>query len=452
MYLDTIAAIATPAGTGAIGVVRLSGPRALAITQDVFPRRLLPRRVTFGRLTDPLTHQIVDEVMAVYLPGPQTYTGEDIVEVSCHGGMLPVQRTLELLLNHGARSAEAGEFTLRGYLAGRIDLAQAEAVMDVVSAQSNRAVQAALSTLHGDLSIRVRQARSQALDTLAYLTAAADFPDDGVGLEQVEAPLVAVLQTLTGLMATAKEGLAVREGVRTAIVGLPNAGKSSLLNRLLGWDRAIVSPQAGTTRDTLSETVAIDGIPFLLTDTAGIGTSTDTTEQLGVSRSHQEAAAAALLLFVVDSSRPLADDVTGLLRTLPNTPTLLVLNKADLPGPNLSSGWASGFNGRFGAEQRVSALTGAGIDDLRCAMASVMRGGTLGVEDGLLVTNPRHAAALREAQAAVVDALSALHKGTPADLVAIDLTCAVHALGSITGETASVDLLDRIFSRFCIGK
>jgi len=450
MYQDTIAAIATPPGAGAIGVVRVSGAQALGVVQGVFSARLLPRRVAAGRLIDPYDGRQVDEVMAVYLPGPRSYTGEDVVEVSCHGGMLPVQQTLALLLRQGARSADPGEFTLRAYLSGRIDLAQAEAVMDVVSAQSARALHTALGGLRGDLSQRIQAVRSQLLDVLAYLTANADFPEEGIAGEHVVASLTEALRTLSSLAATAREGTALREGVRTAIVGLPNAGKSSLLNRLLGRDRAIVSSVPGTTRDTLSETAVAEGIPFLLTDTAGMGETSDPIEALGVERALAEAQEAELLLFVVDGAGPVTPATLALGARLPATPAVLILNKRDLPGPVGASTWAAAMTREFISVVEVSALTG--IHHLQHAMAAVVQRPTGDAAAGPLVTNPRHAAAIERAHASVAAAIATLEASTPPDLAAIDLTGAVNALGQITGETASTDLLDRIFSRFCIGK
>jgi tRNA modification GTPase len=325
--------------------------------------------------------------------------------------------------------------------------------MDVVAARTPESLRLALRGLGGGLSERVRACRSQIIDVLAYLTALVDFPEDEVGVQDVDAPLRDALTALDALLTTAGQGAVLRQGVRVAIVGLPNAGKSSLLNRLLGWERAIVASQPGTTRDTLEETLNLRGIPFVLTDTAGIRAVDDPVEHAGVERSREQAAAAAIVLWVVDGSTRPEPALGALAEELAGRTVLAAINKADLPPacpPHaLAAALGSGGAPPWAA---VSAHTGQGIDELADRLCALALGGAAPADDTLLVANPRHAAALQRARDHVAAARSAHDAGEPTDLLTIDLTAAVQALGEITGESATDDLLDRIFSRFCIGK
>ena len=470
MYQDTIAAIATPLGEGALGIVRLSGPQALAIARRVFSRRLQDRRLVYGHIRDPLSGDGVDEAMAAYLAAPHTYTREDMVEFSCHGGALPLQRVLELLLREGARLAQPGEFTLRAFLNGRIDLAQAEAVLDVIQAKTQTGLQVALQGLEGHLSGRVRALRASLLEPLAYLTALVDFPEDEVEPHDVTGPLEAALLRLEDLLRSADQGIVYRQGVRTAIVGSPNAGKSSLLNRLLGHGRAIVTPIAGTTRDTLEEVANVRGVPFLFIDTAGIARTEDPLERLGIERSRRAIASADLALLVVDSSRPLCDQDLQIAAEVEGKRVLVVANKRDLPQhlqPEASpsdggatQGLSLALRDKHPQSRQdgawpcvwVSALTGDGMEELQDRMAAYVLGGEVAPTEAPLVSNPRHQAALAGAKHHVVAALESHRRAMPSDFVTIDLTAAVNALGEVTGETVEEDLLDMIFSKFCIGK
>lgn len=453
MYQDTIAAIATATGEAGIGMVRLSGPRARAIAERVFTGCPKDHRLVYGRLLDPQAGAVVDEVMAVYLAGPRSYTREDMVEFTCHGGVQPLQRALQVLLAQGARLAEPGEFTLRAFLNGRIDLAQAESVLDVIQALTPRALDLALEGVEGALSRRVKTCRDRLMDLLAYLTALVDFPEDEVGQVDVAGPLAAAAKELDSLLATAGEGMVLRQGVRTAIVGLPNAGKSSLLNRLLGWERAIVTDVPGTTRDTLEETVSVGGMAFVLTDTAGIGATADPVERAGVQRSRRHAASANLVLLVVDASLPVSEDELAVARDLASSRVLVVLNKADLsPAERPEERVAQLAGGCEWPWVAVSALTGEGVDELAAAMTAAVASGQVRAGHEAIVSNPRHAAALERARTHVQSALAGHRSGTPPDLLTIDLTAATVALGEITGETADEELLNLVFSRFCIGK
>ncbi len=448
MYQDTIAAISTPLGEGGIGIVRLSGPDAPAIAGKVFDGKLSDRRLTYGHIVDPDTGETVDEVLASYMAAPHTYTKEDIVEINCHGGPLPLQRVLELALKHGARLADPGEFTLRAFLNGRIDLSQAEAVADVVRARTAASLRVAVQGLGGGLSQPLKEIRTELMDALAYLTARIDFPEDEVEERDVKSTLERAQQKLNQLISNADRGMVYRQGVHTTIVGRRNVGKSSLLNRLLGHGRAIVSPVPGTTRDTVEEVVNIRGVPFVLVDTAGMAASKGAVESLGVARSRAAIERADFVLLVLDASAPLRDsdrELISILSGLDGKAVLAVANKCDrrrrMPLDNLA--WEA---------VSVSALSGEGLDALERRMAEMALGGGVVTSDALLVSNPRHKACLERARDHLEQALTGIDRGVPDDFVTIDLTAALGDLGEITGETVSGELLETIFSRFCIGK
>lgn len=462
---DTIAAIATPIGEGGIGIIRLSGPKADSILRRVFvagratqaqqDTRLESHVMTYGHIVDPESCETLDEVLAVFMAAPRTYTREDVAEIHCHGGVVPLRRTLELALSSGARLAQPGEFTLRAFLNGRIDLAQAEAVLDVVRAKTEAALRIALGQLDGRMSEPVRRTRGALLLCLAGLEAALDSPDEDVaassqgGTDSLDLTdvLRQAAQQLNDLLSRADQGMVYRQGVRAVIVGRPNVGKSSLLNALLHYDRAIVTPVPGTTRDTVEETLNLDGVPFCLVDTAGITESQNPVEQLGIGRSRSALEAADLVLFVLDGSEPLRAEDHALAKELRNRPVLVVVNKADLLQRADSASILPGET-----HVRVSALRGEGLVDLEQAMTRCVLAGQVLVSDLPVVSNPRHKEALSWALARVSDAADGVSNGAPADLLASDLRQAVAALGEITGESVNEDLLSTIFGSFCIGK
>ena len=456
---DTIAAIATPLGEGGIGIVKLSGPRAVDILHSLFTPgarssalpHFPPRQLRWGYICDPQDGSIVDEVLAVVMPAPHSYTRQDVVEIQSHGGILPVRRILELALRCGARLAEPGEMTLRAFLNGRIDLAQAEAVRDIVQARTEAALRVAAAQLGGQLSARVRPTRAQLLNVLAYLEASIDFVEDEIPPYDIIPPLRSAAEELSELLATADRGMIYRYGVRAAIVGRPNVGKSSLLNALLRGERAIVTPIPGTTRDTLEEAINLQGVPLILVDTAGIRAHPqDEVERLGVERSRAALRQADLALLVVDGSCPPEAADFEIAALIGEQPALVVVNKCDLPAPTEADAVLSILPSA--PHVRISALTGEGIDELEAAILEKVLGGQVLTSDMPLVSSARHKAALSHAREHVLAAIEGHDKGLSADLVAIDVREAVDALGEITGETATADLLETIFSQFCIGK
>ncbi len=460
---ETIAAVATAPGEGAIGIVRMSGTRALAIGEACFrrqkPGKWQSHRAYLGFVVDPLTNTQVDRAVCTQMRAPHSYTGEDVVEFSCHGSPAVLRRALELLLSQGARLAQPGEFTLRAFLNGKLDLAQAEAVMDVVRARTGRGLSLALDQLEGRLSRQVRDLREEVLGLLARLEANIDFSEDdvpSVPAREVEAAIAETLAALERLLETAQSGALVREGVRAVLVGRPNVGKSSLLNAFLSADRAIVTDIPGTTRDVLEETVDVDGIPLVLADTAGIAATADPVEQIGVERSRASLAAARLVVLVLDSSMPLqpedrsvAAEVEHLRGANGDQRAIIALNKADRPRV-LSQEDVEGL-----LEGSPVALTSALADDGLRELRGLI-GKTLIRQsppaDSAVVTSLRHQEVLEEARDALCEARQAATEDLPADFVCIGLRAALNALGELTGESATEDLLDRIFGEFCIGK
>lgn len=463
MYDDTIAAIATPPGEGGIGIVRISGKDALPILERIFvparPGPWKPYRMRYGHVVD-RTGARVDEALAVFMRGPRSFTAEDTAEISVHGGPLVVEQVLQQALAAGARAANPGEFTMRAFLNGRIDLTQAEATLDIITARTTTALALAEAQLDGWLSRELRRIRDLLMDPLAYCTALVDFPEDEVEPQDIETPLTAAVQALDALVATAQQGIIYRQGARATLVGRPNAGKSSLLNALLRVDRAIVTPIPGTTRDTLEETANLGGVPVVLTDTAGIVESADPVERLGVERSRRAVASADLLLLVVDGTSQPADDDREIVTLTRGKRTILTVNKIDLVDgadavqecvTSLQCAYESLRDERFDATVGVSALTGQGLDVLGATVARLLLGESL-PSDGRLVTNARHRDALARAADHARDALNGARRGVSPDLLAVDLTAAINAIGEVTGEAVGEDLLHAIFSRFCIGK
>lgn len=452
---DTIVALSTSPGVGGIGIVRLSGPEARAIGRRLFraaqpgqsPSLYESHRLTYGHIVDPASGRMVDEVLLAYMAGPHTYTRQDVVEIDAHGGPVATREILSLCLAAGARPAHEGEFTLRAFLNGRLDLAQAEAVLDVIAAKTGSALRVAVDQLDGRLSQHVRAVRRTLLETLAYLEATVDFPEDDVPPQDIGPVLAQAADGLRELLRQADQGLVYRQGVRTAILGRPNVGKSSLLNALLRADRAIVTPIPGTTRDTLEETLSLQGIPLVLVDTAGIAETDNLIEQLGIERSRRAVAAADLVLLVVDGSVPPTPADEQVAALCEGKRTVVVLNKGDLPTVCDGSACVPDV-----PRVTVSALTGEGLPELEALLVETILAGGVAASEAPVASNPRHREAFRRALASVGEAQRALRDGLPADMQAIDLAEAIQTLGEVTGETASDELLETIFSQFCIGK
>ncbi len=488
---DTIAAIATPPGIGGVGIVRLSGPESLAIARHIFRRpgkraeaddwQPESHRLYYGHAVQPRTGQPLDEALLAFMRGPHSYTAEDVVEIQAHGGPLVLRRILDAALGEGARLANPGEMTLRAFLNGRIDLAQAEAVMDVIGARTDESLHLALEQLRGQLSAQVQAARQETLGALAMIEASIDFPDDVPAPEPaaLRSAIEAAAERVARLLAGAEQGRVYREGLRVAIIGRPNVGKSSLLNALLRAERAIVTPIAGTTRDTVEEFANVRGIPVQLIDTAGINETSDPVEQIGVQRSRAAAAAADLVLLVLDASEPLTEQdehVSAALRGLgfgssnpaaqenrhsqqtaadgaqPGRPIIVVFNKSDLPQRLAQAEAIARWPGA--PVVRTSMVTQDGLEALEEQVrALALAGQTRPTADhDALVTNTRHRDALRRTAEHLSGALETLEQALPLDFIAIDLHGAANTLGEITGETATEDLLERIFHDFCLGK
>ncbi len=459
---ETIAAIGTAVGSGAIAIVRLSGDRAIDIADVVFRggrslREHASHTVHHGRIVDDAGSD-ADEVLATVMRSPNTYTGQDMVEFGCHGGAMPARRVLEVCLLAGARLARRGEFTERAFLAGRIDLVQAEAIADIVSARTRRGLEAALGQLEGALSGRLGVLRNTLVDLRADFEALIDFPEDGapdVNIDALASSLDAARRSVHELLAHCRLGTAVRDGVGVAIIGKPNVGKSSLMNALLMRDRAIVTAQPGTTRDAIEECVDLAGVPVRLIDTAGWREASDEAERAGVERAKAAARGAEVVMLVIDASRGIDEHDHAVARVLDPARTVVVANKSDLPSvvgvDDVTSGSTAIGDASWADTAVVSATTGDGLDRLRDALVSLAIGELPG-EESVLLTNVRHVAALRSIDVALGRAHELVTAAEAPELVAVELNEATLALGTITGETTSEDVLTRIFERFCVGK
>lgn len=451
---DTIAAVATPPGEGGVALVRLSGPDAERIGREVLVRKDMSwesHRLYYGRVRDPARGALVDEVMFAFLRQPKSYTGEDTVEIHCHGGPYVVRQVLGLVLARGARHAEPGEFTKRAFLNGRLDLTQAEAVLDLIRSRTDKAAGMALGQMEGGLSQEVRTLREQLVDTLVQVEAAIDFPEEEIELLRQAAlagKVAGVVDRISVLIDSYEWGRLIREGVRVCIVGRPNVGKSSLMNALLGVDRAIVTATPGTTRDFLEEAVNLDGLPVVLWDTAGIRGGTEGVEQVGIDVTLERLEESEGCLLVLDGSAPLTDEDLEVMQRVRDKQGLVVVNKSDL-GQRLASADVSETLPRL-EQVKVSALTRQGLDELRTALRGCFLDSSK--ESEIVVTNVRHKAALERARSSLSEVQRAMEQGMPPDIVAVDLQEARDDLEEIIGAVTNDDILERIFSQFCIGK
>ncbi len=465
---ETIAAIATAVvpQQGSVGIVRLSGKDALAIAHTLFhsPGRQAweTHRILYGYVRHPQTQQVVDEALLLIMQAPRSYTREDVVEFHCHGGIIPVQQVLQLCIEQGARLAQPGEFTLRAFLNGRLDLTQAESIADLVGSRSPQAAQAALAGLQGKLAVPIRQLRATCLDILAEIEARIDFEEDLPPLDEaaVVAQIEQVLAEVTRILATADQGELLRTGLKVAIVGRPNVGKSSLLNAWSRSDRAIVTPLPGTTRDVVESQLVVGGIPVQVLDTAGIRETADQVEKIGVERSRRAAQAADLVLLTIDASTGWTAADQEIYEQVQHRPVILVINKIDLVEEGERNTLQSKIQVALKAQQRsgpksqilAAAAHNQGIDALEKAILEAVHTGNLKAADLDLAINQRQAAALTRAKTSLQQVQETIAQQLPLDFWTIDLRGAIQALGEITGEEVTESLLDRIFSRFCIGK
>ena len=448
---DTIAAIATAYGEGGIGIIRISGEDSRDILRKIFTGKIESRRLSYGKIMDENEH--IDEVLAVYMKGPKTYTGEDVVEINCHGSMVALRKTLALVLSKGARMAEPGEFTKRAFLNGRLDLSQAEAVIDVIKAKSDRSFDVAISQLEGSLSKRIEKIRQALLDLLVEVTVNIDYPDEDIEImtyDKARDCLCNIRNMIGELLATSGSGRMIREGIRIAIVGKPNVGKSSLMNCLLRESRAIVTEIPGTTRDTIEEAVSIRNLPVYLIDTAGIRDTDDTVEKIGIEKTKEAFNNADYIILVVDGSRPLTSEDEEIISYVRGRRALVLLNKRDL-----------------GAEVTVDVISeklpdcdiietalskGEGLTEIEDNIESLVYRGQISQGESLMVNNVRHIDLLKHADSAAGDALSLLEIMEPLDIVEIDIRNAYDFLGEIVGDTVSDEIINEVFARFCLGK
>ena len=451
---DTIVAISTPLGEGAIGIVRLSGTDSFAITQKIFNGKDLSKvashTLNYGHIIDPQTEKVMDEVMVGAMKSPKTFTREDIIEINTHGGIAVTNEILQLAIREGARLAEPGEFTKRAFLNGRVDLTQAEAVMDIIRAKTDKAMNIAVKQLDGSLSDLINNTRQEILNTLAQVEVNIDYPE----YDDVEEATTAVVrektmefeQLLTNLLRTARRGKILREGISTAIIGRPNVGKSSLLNNLLREDKAIVTDIAGTTRDVIEEYVNINGVPLKLIDTAGIRETDDIVEQIGVERSKKALKEADLVLLVLNASEPLTVQDRQLLEISKDTNRIILLNKTDLPETIETEELPEDII-------RISVLKNQNIDKIEKRINELFfENAGLVEQDATYLSNARHISLIEKAVESLQAVNEGLELGMPVDLLQVDLTRTWEILGEITGDAAPDELITQLFSQFCLGK
>ncbi|MBE4907914.1 tRNA uridine-5-carboxymethylaminomethyl(34) synthesis GTPase MnmE [Bacillus luteolus] len=461
MEFDTIAAISTPMGEGAIAIVRLSGEEAIAIADTIFKTKSRKKlseveshTIHYGNIVDPDKDQVVEEVMVSLMRGPRTFTREDVVEINCHGGLVSVNRVLQLVLTQGARLAEPGEFTKRAFLNGRIDLSQAEAVMDLIRAKTDRAMNVAIDQMEGRLSKLIQRLRQELLETLAHIEVNIDYPEYDDVEEMTHTVLIEkaskVRNEIEILLRTSNQGKILREGLSTVIIGRPNVGKSSLLNSLVHENKAIVTDIPGTTRDVIEEYVNVRGVPLRLVDTAGIRETEDIVERIGVERSREVLKKADLILLVLNYNEALSEEDEKLFEAVKGMDTIVIINKTDLPQKiDLHR-----VKEIMSSQHLVttSLLEEEGIDTLEEAISSMFFAGNIESGDLTYVSNSRHIALLNQAKKTIEDAISGIEINVPIDLVQIDLTRTWEILGEIIGDAVHESLIDQLFSQFCLGK
>ena len=457
---DTIASIATAYGEGGIGIVRLSGEESKKILDRIFVSRhdqyresIVNKRLYYGHIIDPEAGLFVDEVLAVYMKAPSTYTAEDVVEIYCHGSIVALRKTLALALRNGARLAEKGEFTKRAFLNGRLDLSQAEAVIDIVRAKTDKTFDVALSQMEGALSERVKGIRQVLMDLLVDITVNLDYPDEDIEImtyQRLTESTSRIGDMIDKLLSTAGTGRIIREGLNVAIIGKPNVGKSSLMNALLREARAIVTEIPGTTRDTIEEIISIKDIPVKLTDTAGIRETEDQIERIGIEKSKESFNRADLIIFIVDGSSPLSREDRKIMTKIDTRKSIVLINKTDL-GPKIEEEEIRITLPHAGII-KSSIKNNVGIEELEQEIASMVYGGQVKQEESLLVTNVRHMELLEKAKSSINDAKAMADNTEALDFIEVDVRRCWELLGEIIGESVTEDIIDQVFARFCLGK
>lgn len=459
MELDTIASISTPMGEGAIAIVRLSGSDAVLIADKLYKGKhqlseVASHTINYGHIIDPATKEVVEEVMVAVMRAPRTYTREDIVEINCHGGIMTVNRVLELALTNGAKLAEPGEFTKRAFLNGRIDLSQAEATMDFIRSKTDRASRVAMQQIEGRLSVLIKGLRQSILEILAQVEVNIDYPEyddveEATGTFLMEEARK-IEESITNLLQTANQGKILREGLSTVIVGKPNVGKSSMLNNLIQDNKAIVTEIAGTTRDVLEEYVNVRGVPLRLVDTAGIRETEDIVEKIGVERSREALKKADLILYVLNNNEILTEEDYKLAEIIKNEDVIVIINKTDLEA-KLDLEEVKTMIGDAPIV-KTSMLSQQGIEELEEQIRTLFFAGEVSNQDMTYVSNARHISLLKSAKTAISDAISAAEAGVPVDMIQIDLIKTWELLGEVIGESVDDGLIDQLFSQFCLGK
>ncbi len=455
---DTIAAISTALGEGGIGIVRISGQSSFSILDRIFIREkseneYINRHMYYGKIVNPENNEMVDEVLAVYMRGPNTYTCEDVVEINCHGSIISQKRILDLALNNGARLAEHGEFTKRAFLNGRLDLSQAEAIIDLIKARTDEGFDVAINHLEGGFSSVVADLRETLLNVLAQITVNIDYPDEDIEqvlYKEVEKKLVTMNSEIQTLINSAETGRIFNEGIRVAIVGKPNVGKSSLMNSILGENRVIVTSVPGTTRDTIDENINIGGIPIILTDTAGIRETENEIEIHGIERSKEKFNKADLVILVLDNSRSLDQEDINIIEKIHDRKVLIIINKTDLKVLLEEKDVI-----KMIPEAKIiktSMKEMSGIKDVKKAIEEMFLIGELRQQGSHTVNNSRHKDLLNKAESSISDGINLLKENEALEIVEIDINNAYRLLGEILGETIEDDIIDRVFSKFCLGK
>ncbi len=451
MKKDTIAAIATAMSNSGIGIVRISGSESLDIVRKVYKgKELTDHAIHYGYIVDDT--ETIDEVLVMVMKGPHSFTGEDTVEINCHGGVYVVKRILETVVKYGARPAEPGEFTKRAFLNGKMDLSQAEAVIDIINSKNKYALQSSVSQLKGNVQKKIKEIRAEILYHTAFIETALDDPEhisvDGYG-EKLRVTVDYLLKELERLLKSADNGRMIKEGIKTVILGKPNAGKSSLLNALVGEDRAIVTDIAGTTRDVLEESIQLHGISLNIMDTAGIRDTDDIVEKIGVNKAKKQAGEADLIIYVVDSSRELDQNDYDIIDMIGDKKSIILLNKSDLT-TIVTKDMVKSYIDKPMIE--ISAKKEIGLQELEETLRNMFFDGEISFNDEVYITNIRHKTAISDAYESLKKVLFSIDNDMPEDFYSIDLLDAYESLGSITGETIGEDLVNEIFSKFCMGK